>query len=560
MSRSFLIAFLLAAVVVIGLIILVGEDLVIHDGSTLVLELGGPIEEQRPGGALAEITGPPILVMHKVLDSIRTAKSDARIAGLVLRITPLEAGWAKTEEIREQIVDFRKSGKPALCFLQADIVGNREYFLASGCDQVWMIPSANLGTAGMMAQATFFKGTFEKLGIEPNMYGIAEYKNYRDQFTQKKFTPAHREATESLLRSIYEHYVAEAAKSRKMEAPAFATLLEEGPYLAKEGVEKKLIDRLAYWDEVQRYVGEKQGNWRPVTLHRYQKEIPAEGFDRIAVVRATGAIVMGGSGFDTWQGFIMGADSVAADLRRARQDDSVKAIVLRVDSGGGSSAASELIRREVQLAREAKPVVVSMSDAAASGGYWIAMSATKIVAVPTTVTGSIGVVFGKFNISGLYNLLGLSTDHVVTSPNATILYEQQNFTPEQRELVNKFMQEIYKEFTHGVAEGRRMKVEDVEKIARGRVWSGAQARQLKLVDEFGGMGKAIQVARDLAKIDPDRKVRVEYFPEEKSLWEEIAERANGGNIKAAALVRQVRQAMKLRDGIEVRLPFELEIR
>ncbi len=560
MSRSFLIVFILAAIVVVGLIFLVGADLVIHDGSALVLELGGPIEEQRPGGAIAELTGPPILVMHKVLDSIRTAKTDPRIAGLVVRITPLDAGWAKTEEIREQIIDFRKSGKPALCFLQADIVGNREYFLASGCDQVWMIPSSNLGTTGMMAQATFYKGTFEKLGIEPNMYGIAEYKNYRDQFTQKKFTPAHREATESLLRSIYEHYVAEAAKARKMESAAFATLLEEGPYLAKEAVERKLVDRLAYWDEIQNYFREKHNGWKPVTLHRYQKEVANDGFESIAVVRATGAIVMGGSGFDSWQGFIMGADSVAADIRRARQDESVKAIVLRVDSGGGSSAASELIRREVQLAKETKPVVVSMSDAAASGGYWIAMSASKIVAAPTTVTGSIGVVFGKFNISGLYNLLGLSTDHIATSPNATILYEQQNFTPEQRELVNKFMQEIYSEFTQGVADGRSLKLEDVERIARGRVWSGAQARELKLVDEFGGLDKAIEVARKLAKIDPGRKVRIQILPEEKSLWEELAERANGGNIKAATLVSQVRRLTQVRDWIEVRLPFELMIR
>lgn len=560
MSRSFLIVFLIAAVVIIGLVMLIGDDLVIHDGSALVLQLGGSIEEQRPGGALGELTGPPALVMHNILNAIHTAKSDARVAGLVVKITPLDAGWAKAEEIREQILDFRKSGKPAICFLEADIVGNREYFLASGCDQVWMIPSANLGAAGMMAQATFYKGTLEKLGIEPNMYGIAEYKNYRDQFTEKKFTPAHREATESLLRSIYDHYVAEAAKTRKMESAAFATLLEEGPYLAKEAVEKKLVDRLAYWDEVQSYFNEKHGGWNPVTLHRYQKEVPNQGFESIAVVRATGAIVMGGSGFDSWQGFIMGADSVAADIRRARQDDAVKAIVLRVDSGGGSAAASELIRREVQLAKEAKPVVVSMSDAAASGGYWIAMSASKIVAVPTTVTGSIGVVFGKMNISGLYKLLGLSTDQVATSENAALLSEQQNFTPEQRAVVDKFMQDIYSEFTKGVAGGRALKLEEVERIAKGRVWTGAQAKELKLVDEFGGLRKAIEVARDLAKIDSDRKVRIEYFPAEKSIWQELAERANPNNIKSGAALAQLRRLTRARDTIEVRLPFELEIR
>jgi len=345
-----------------------------------------------------------------------------------------------------------------------------------------------------------------------------------------------------------------------MTPEAFDALLEAGPYLAKDAVENKLVDKLAYWDEVQRYFDENHSGWKPVTLARYVKEVPNDGFESVAVIRATGAIVMGGSGFDSWQGFIMGADSVAADLRRARQDASVKAIVLRVDSGGGSAAASELIRREVKLAREAKPVVVSMSDAAASGGYWIAMSANKIVAVPTTVTGSIGVVFGKMNIAGLYKILGLSTDHVETSENAAMLWEQQNFSPEQRRIVLKFMEETYSEFTQGVADGRSLKLEDVQKIAKGRVWSGAQAKDLKLVDEFGGLHKAVDIARDLAKIDPERKVRIQYFPEEKTIWQELFERANANNVKVGAALGQLRRMTRARDWIEARLPFEIELR
>lgn len=560
MSRSFLIVFLIAALIILGLLFMVGGDIVIQDGSALVLHLGGPIEEQRPGGALGELTGPPTLLVHNILNTIRTAKTDARIAGLVVKITPLDAGWAKAEEIRDAILDFRKGSKPAICYLEGDIIGNREYFLATGCDKVWMIPTANLGAAGMMAQATFYKGTLEKLGIEPNMFGIAEYKTYRNQFTEKKFTPAHRESTESLLHSIYEHYAAEAAKTRKMEPQAFAALLGEGPYLASEAVQKKLVDRLAYWDQVQSYFEENHSGWKPVSLHRYTKEVANEGFESIAVIRATGAIVMGGSGFDSWQGFIMGSDSVAADIRRARQDDTVKAIVLRVDSPGGSPGASEVIRREVQLAKEVKPVVVSMSDAAASGGYWIAMAATKIVAAPTTITGSIGVVFGKMNISGLYKLLGLSTDHVATSENAKLLWEQQNFTPEQRELVLRFMQDTYTDFTEGVAAGRNLKIEEVEKIAKGRVWTGAQAKELKLVDEFGGLARAIALARELAKIDPERKVRIQLFPEEKTLFQELVERADPNNVRANAVLSQLRRMTRARDWVEARLPYELEIR
>lgn len=560
MSRSFLIVFTIAALIILGLLFMIGGDIVIHDGSALVLHLGGPIEEQRPGGALGELTGPPTLLIHNILNAIRTAKTDSRIAGLVVKITPLDAGWAKAEEIRDAILDFRKGGKPAICYLEGDIIGNREYFLATGCDKVWMIPTANLGAAGMLAQATFYKGTLEKLGVEPNMFGIAEYKTYRNQFTEKKFTPAHRESAESLLHSIYEHYVAEAAKTRKMEPKAFAALLAEGPFLASEAVEKKLVDRLAYWDQVQSYFSENHSGWKPVSLHRYTKEVANDGFESIAVIRATGTIVMGGSGYDSWQGFIMGSDSVAADIRRARQDDTVKAIVLRVDSPGGSPGASEVIRREVQLAKEVKPVVVSMSDAAASGGYWIAMAASKIVAARTTITGSIGVVFGKMNISGLYKLLGMSTDHVATSENAKLLWEQQNFTPEQRELVLRFMHDTYTDFTEGVAAGRKLKLEDVEKIAKGRVWTGAQAKELKLVDEFGGLPRAIALARELAKIDPERKVRIQLFPEEKSIWQELAERADPTNVKANTVLSHLRRITRARDWVEARLPFELEIR
>jgi protease-4 len=220
----------------------------------------------------------------------------------------------------------------------------------------------------------------------------------------------------------------------------------------------------------------------------------------------------------------MGGDTVAADLRRARKDSSIKAIVLRIDSGGGSVVASEVIRREVELARNAKPVVVSMSDVAASGGYWIAAPANKIVAEPNTITGSIGVLIGKFNISGLYNLLGLSTDSIATSDNATLFSSQQNFTPAQRAWVEKSLADTYAQFTKGVAEGRGMSVEAVDKIGKGRVWSGTQAKELGLVDELGGIDTAIRVAKDLAHISAAERVRIVRFPEEKTFLQQFFER------------------------------------
>jgi protease-4 len=255
----------------------------------------------------------------------------------------------------------------------------------------------------------------------------------------------------------------------------------------------------------------------------------------------------------------MGGDSVAADLRRAREDSSIKAIVLRVDSGGGSAVASEVIRREVQLAAEAKPVVVSMSDVAASGGYWIAMSANKIVADPNTITASIGVLGGKLNVSGLYNMLGLSTDYVATSDNATMYSAQQSFTPEQRASFEKSLKETYANFIKGVADGRKMSVDAVDKIGKGRVWSGAQAKDLGLVDELGGLGRAIEIAKQLAHIPAEHSVRIVRFPEEKSFFEILAERQQEETAEWT-VDRMIRYLTATYEPLQMRMPFDLKIR
>jgi protease-4 len=238
----------------------------------------------------------------------------------------------------------------------------------------------------------------------------------------------------------------------------------------------------------------------------------------------------------------------------------VKAIILRVDSPGGSAVASEIIRREVVLARKKKPVIVSMSDVAGSGGYWIAMSADKIVAEPGTLTGSIGVVFGKMNISGLYNLLGLSTDHVATSENATLLWPQQNFTPAQREMVLKLMDDIYGNFKKGVAEGRKMKEEDVERIGRGRVWTGAQGKENGLVDELGGFDRALALAKQAAKIAPDKKVRLVRYPVEKTLFETLMERVGSQAAVTGAVARQLRRSNDAAEPVRARMPFDFVVR
>lgn len=556
--RALIIIVLILFVVVVGYAI--SGPARVPSNSVLVLHVTGDIEEQRATDFFSAISADKTPVLHDFTDELDTARNDSRIRALVVKIGILDTGWGKLEEIRHHILEFRKSGKPSICYLGGDGIGNLEYYVASACDQIWLVPTAPVSVHGMMAQAVFLRGTLDKLKIVPDYYHIAEYKTASNQLTEKKFTPAHREEVEGLLHSVYNQYVTETSEARKMDRATFEKLVAEGPFSADDAVKNKLVDKLAYWDQVQEYVKSQAKEWNPVSLAQYRGRVKNWGTTGIAVIHATGLMVSGDSGNAPGGGFIMGGDSVSADIRRAREDSSIKAIVLRVDSGGGSVVASEVIRREVQLAAGVKPVVASMSDVAASGGYWIAMSANKIVAEPDTITASIGVLGGKLNISGLYNMLGLSTDYVATSDNATMYSAQQNFTPEQQASFEKSLKETYADFIRGVADNRKMSVDAVDKIGKGRVWSGVQAKDLGLVDEMGGLDRAIEIAKQLAHIPAEHSVRIVRFPEEKSFFEILAERRQEEETSEWTVDRMIRYLTATYEPLQVRMPFDLKIR
>jgi protease-4 len=532
---------------------------IMTSNAVLVIDAAGEINEQRPVDLLSALNGNTVPVLHEYLDAIDTAATDPRVTGIVVRIAPLETGWGKLEEIRSHLVAFQKSGKPSICYLGYDGIGNPEYYLASGCSQIWLVPTAPVSIHGMMAEALFLRGTLEKLKIVPEFYHIAEFKTAGNTYTEKKFTPPHKEEVESLLHSVYTQYVSEAAKARHMDTAKFEQLVKQGPLMTQDAVGSGIVDRLGYWDQLQDYFKQRHRGWNPVSLASYRMSVNTFGGPNVAVVHATGLIVSGDSQNSPTGGFVMGGDSVAADIRAAREDSSVKAIVLRVDSGGGSVVGSEVIRREVELADAVKPVVVSMSDVAASGGYWIATPARKIVADPNTITGSIGVLIGKFNISGLYGLLGLSTDSVMTSDNATLFSDQQNFTPAQRDWIEKSLQETYAEFTQGVARGRHMSIEAVDKIAKGRVWSGTQAKELGLVDELGGIDRAIEVAKQLAHIPARESVHIVRFPQEKTFWELLFERERNMS-ESASIAAELRRIVAAAGAVQARTAYDLRIR
>ncbi len=530
-------------------------------GSVLVLDLSGPIEEEKAPGPWGAALGGDITVLHQIVDAIDTAKSDPKIAGLVVKVAGPGARWAKLQEIRDHLLEFRKSGKPSIAYLSSDFNPNRDFYVATGCEQVWLSPGAPLLITGLMVESHFYRGTFDKLKIVPDFVRIAEYKTAVDQYTEKKYTAANREMSESLMRSAFGQYASGLAQGRKLDLERASSLIEKGPFLAEEGLQNKLVDRLAYWDEVQGYFRQRTGDWRPVELSRYARQIKNFGTDKIAVVHATGAIIVGQSDWTPFTGFLAGSTTVAADLRRVREDSSVKAIILRVDSPGGSVVASDIIRREVELAAKQKPVIVSMSDLAASGGYYISMPANKIIAEPGTLTGSIGVFIGKFNIEGFYELLGLSSDHLQTSDNANLFWERQAFTPAQRAAVERMVNQVYADFTRGVAEGRHMKQEDVDKIGRGRVWTGAQGKEKGLVDEIGGLSRAVSVAKGLAKMDPQAAVQLVHFPREKSFLEQLLSSGDERQgLTAESIAAELKStAARMSSPIQVRMPFDLDI-
>jgi protease IV len=526
----------------------------------LIINASGEIAEQQEPDIFSALSGTRPLVLHDYLDAMDTAATDSHVTGLVVRIGALETGWAKLEEMRNHLLSFRKSGKPSVCYLGYDGIQNPEYYLASACQQIWLVPTAPVSIRGMMAEALFLRGTLDKLHVVPEFYHIAEFKTAGNIFTEKKFTPAHREEVEGLLRSIYNQYLDDASKGRGMERAQFEALVNKGPFASSDAVMNKIVDRLGYWDQVQDYFKGRDRKWSPISLNQYRDSVKNEGSSTIAVVHASGLIVSGDSGSTPGGGSVMGGDSVARDIRSARQNSNIKAIVLRVDSGGGSVVGSEVIRREVELANAVKPVVVSMSDVAASGGYWIAAPARKIVADRNTITGSIGVLIGKMNVSGLYSLLGMSTDSVATSDNASLFSAQQNFTPTQREYIQKSLDQTYADFTKGVAAGRKMTVEAVDKIGKGRVWSGSQGKALGLVDELGGLDRAVEVAKELANIPAGEAVRLVRYPEERSFFQQLLQREKDTMNESQSLESMLRHIVSQMEPVQARVPYELHIR
>ncbi|MGE0862523.1 MAG: signal peptide peptidase SppA [Vicinamibacterales bacterium] len=516
-----IVATLVSAAAMVMLYVMVGSEPAVPARATLVLSPTGDLPEVLP----EVVFGGGELTVRGYVELIRKAKSDTRITGILLRPGSLNSPfWAKIQEVRDALDDFRASGKYVHAWLE--YAGDREYYLATAADRVYLLPSATLDLTGIASYELFLRGTFDWIGTFPDFLHVGDYKSAVNTYMERSFTPAHREMADSLNRSQFEQLVRGIADARKKSEDEVRALIDDGPFLPVDALRVGLIDEVAYEDELDDINDDLRGA-EFVDAEDYAQVSWSTGVTRrskVAVINAVGVINSGRSGFDPVNGAVVGADSLVEYIREARADQSVRAIVLRVDSPGGSSTASDVIWRELSISREnSRPLIVSMSDLAASGGYYIALAGDAIVAQPGTLTGSIGVYTGKFVTAGSFEKLGANIESISRGKQAEMYSPDRRFTDDERKKISESMQSVYDQFVERTAAARHMPPEKVDEVAQGRVWTGEQARQLGLVDELGGLYTAIGLAKQRARIPADEEVELVVYPPRRSVYEVLAD-------------------------------------
>ena len=521
----------------------------VAENSVLVLSISGELPDYVAEEPLAKAFGiRQTQSFSSLLTQLRKAKVDTRIGAVMLDIDFPGIGWGKADELRDAVKEFRSSGKPVYAYME--IGTNREYYIATAADKIYLPPSGDIYINGFAAEAMFYKGSLDKLGVEADVIQIGpKYKNAPDRYTKKEMGEGQREVINALLDEYFTRFTAAIAESRKKSVDDVKALVDGAPYNANQAKALGLIDDALYRDQVDNDLKAKLGykdddKLRTIGGGEY-RETPSDSLglnkgEKVAVIYASGAINVGRSSGGPLSGDMVGSDTLVEAINDAADDKSIKAIVLRVDSPGGSALASDLMWHAIENAKAKKPFVVSMSDVAASGGYYIACNANKIVAEPSTVTGSIGVFMGKPVVRGLYDWLGITNEYVMRGRNAGIFRETEKWTPEERAKMEAQTNSIYFDnFVPKVAKGRNKTAEDVNSIAQGRVWTGTQAKANGLVDEFGGLEKAIDIAKELATLPADKDVKRVVFPAPRPLLETLF----GGDDKAQTKAEQAQAAV-----------------
>ncbi len=522
---------LIVGIVAIALVFGTLDRTTIAQNSVLVLDISGSMPDYAPDDPLAETLG---MSSNKsftgLMTQIRKAKADSRIGAVLLDIDFPGIGWGKATELRDAIKDLRAAGKPVYAYMELGT--NREYYIATAAEKIFVPPTGDIYVNGLAAEAMFYKGSLDKLGVEAEVIQIGpKYKNAPDQYTKTNMGEGQAEVMNAILDEYYNTLVNAVAESRGKSVDEVKTMIDSAPYNAVQAKELGLIDDAIYREQVDGLLKQKLGyadetKLRTVSRAAYKDVTPSslglENGERIAVIYASGVINVGSSISSPLSGDLVGSDTVVKAVNDAANDRSIKAIVLRVDSPGGSALASDLMWHALENAKAKKPVVVSMSDVAASGGYYIACNANKIIAEPTTITGSIGMFMGKPIVKGMYEWLGVSNEYVMRGKNAGIFRETEKWTPEERAKMEEMANNVYfSNFVPKVAQGRGKTNEEVDTLGQGRVWTGTQAKANGLVDDFGGLEKAIQTAKELASLPADKDVKRVVFPAPVTLIERL---------------------------------------
>ena len=503
--------------------------------------------------------------LFKKLDAL---KKDDDLAGIIFKIEGVSLGWATLQEIRNKLNEFREAEKETIAYLESG--GNAEYLLAATMDRIVLMPAGGLNLTGLRAEVLFYKGLLDKLDIEADMLAMGKYKSGVEPYLRESMSDAFRESMTTLLDDLYAQLLSYIAEGRDgISTEEASDLINRGPFTAEEANQEKLVDVLQYYDELlatlksssededvqvvkpgserQRKVPDMNsfaGLMQLLSILSPPQRAQAASENQIALIYASGAILPDIDSIFTPMSVIT-PKTLKKAFEKARTDDSVRAVVFRIDSPGGSALASDLIWREVMLTQREKPVVVSMGNVAASGGYYIAMAAGTIVAQPSTLTGSIGVFGGKLNLKGLYNKAGLTKEIIAHGQNATLYSDYGGFTPTERERVEKMMKTVYEDFVNKAASGRSKSFDDIDKIAQGRVWTGRQAQELGLVDELGGLDDALSIAKEQAGFVEGDKVNLIVLPKQRPFIEQLLEQMiedTQGSIRSGWVTQSVQLA------------------
>ncbi len=518
----------------------------------LELDLERGVVEQRSPGPGRLLAG-NALRLRDVVEALERAAGDDRVDALVARLGGSGLGLAQAQELRDAVAAFRAAGKRAVAYAETFGEGASaapDYYLAAAFEQVYLQPAGNVGLTGMVSRVQFLRGVFDKLGVRPEVDHREQYKSAKNRLTETGFTEPHRESVNSILDSQFDAIVTGIAADRGLDPVAVRAAIDSGPLLSVEAVTAGLVDEVAYRDEVYDRLQETGG--KPLYLATYLKRAgrPHRKGARIGLIYATGAVTRGSSRFAVFPavGQTMGSDTVAAAFRAAVRDAKVKAIVCRVDSRGGSAVASDVIMREVTRARAAgKPVIMTMGDYAASGGYYIAAGADRIVAQPGTITGSIGVVSGKLVTADALRRVGVTYDHAARGENAQFWSSEFEYTEQGRARLAATLDDVYDRFVGHVAEGRGMEVARARELAKGRVWTGAQAKEHGLVDELGGVATALRLAKELAGVEESAQVKLVEFPKRQR-------RLPGQGPHSSEAARLLRLVAPLADAVAAAVP------